>query len=490
MNQIVHRNRCEPPPERRANGNGQSRHRFLLTPRNQPFAHRPKSASGQGVTPFPWIDLCIIAALVLLNAVFAMSELAIVSARPARLRVAAEEGSKGAAVALSLASHPGKFLSTVQTGITLISIIAGAFSGSSLGGPLGERLAAMGLPLRWSAEAGFFLAIGVTTYFSLVVGELVPKQIALRAAEPIALVAARPMALLAKVFKPFVWLLDRSSATLLKLMGLHGANYKALTAEELHMVFAEATRSGVIEEGERAIMTGIMRLAERPAREVMTPRTELHWIQRRATEPEIRAAIDHSPHSLMLVCDGEVDKVVGVVKVRDLQAVLLRGRKIQLTRMLKKPAIVPDQIDAMDALRVLQQADVAMALVHDEYGHLEGVVTPADLLSAIAGTFLSHSDDGDEPMVVEREDGSLLISGALPADALADRLGLELPDDRDYATAAGYVLSVLKRLPNEGEHFHQQGWRFEVVDMDGRKIDKLLVERKRKVATPVDAEAP
>lgn len=441
------------------------------------------------MTPFPWIDLLIIAALVLLNALFAMSELAIVSARTARLRVAAEEGSKGATVAIALAANPGKFLSTVQAGITLIAIIAGAFSGSSLGGPLGERLAALGLPLRWSGEAGFILAITVTTYFSLVVGELVPKQIALRAAEPIALIMARPMALLARVFKPFVWLLDRSSATLLGLIGLHGPNHKALTSEELQMVFAEATRSGVIEEDERAIISGIMRLAERPAREVMTPRTQLHWIERRATEPEIRTAIEESPHSLMLVCDGEVDHVVGVVKVRDLQAVLLRGRRIQLTRMMKKPAIVPDQIDAMDALRVLQQADVALALVHDEYGHLEGIVTPADLLSAIVGTFVSHADDGDGPMVTEREDGSLLLSGALPADALADRLDLELPETRDYATAAGYVLSVMKRLPNAGEHFHEQGWRFEVVDMDGRKIDKLLVCRSRKAAGPAEAQA-
>jgi len=239
----------------------------------------------------------------------------------------------------------------------------------------------------------------------------------------------------------------------------------------------------VIEEEERALMSGIMRLAERPVREVMTPRTELHWIERRAPEADLRAAIEDSPHSLLLVADGSVDRIVGVVRVRDVLSTLLRGRKVQLGRLMKKPAIVPDQLDTMDALSMIQQAEVALALVHDEYGHLEGIVTPADLLAAIAGNFVGHSDAGDSPMLVEREDGSLLISGALPADALADRLGLDLPDDREFATTAGFCLSVLKRLPGEGEHFTDQGWRFEVVDMDGRKIDKLLVSRKK--AAPV-----
>lgn len=441
------------------------------------------------MTTFPWPDVLVIVGLVVLNGLFSMSELAIVSARPARLKVLAENGSGGAQLALTLASDPGKFLSTVQIGITLIGIVAGAYSGSSLGGPMGERLAALGVPPQYADDAGFVLVIAVTTYLSLVVGELVPKQLALRAAEPIAVVASRPMAIMAKVTAPFVWALDRSSTLLIRMLGLKPSNDQDVTAEELHMIFAEATRSGVIEEGERAIMSGIMRLAERPAREVMTPRTQLHWIERRATEAEIRTAIEDSPHSLLLVADGSVDKVVGVVKVRDVLTVLLRGRKVQLTRLMKKPAIVPDQLDTMDALRVIQGADVAIALVHDEYGHLEGIVTPADLLQAIVGNFVAHLDDGDEPMIIDREDGSLLIAGALPADVMADRLGIDLPEDRDYATSAGYVLSVLKRLPSEGEHFHEQGWRFEVVDMDGRKIDKLLVARSKPApARPADID--
>jgi putative hemolysin len=309
----------------------------------------------------------------------------------------------------------------------------------------------------------------------VIVGELVPKQLALRLAEPIALVAARPMAWLSRAMAPFVWLLDRSSGILMRLIGMRPTSDQEVTAEELHLIFAEATRSGVIEEEERQIMTGIMRLADRPVRELMTPRTELDWVERSSSEAELFARIADSPHSLLPVAEQAPDNIVGVLKIREVLAQRLAGEPVSIDRLMKKAEIIPDQLDAMDALRILQQSDVSMAMVHDEYGHFEGVVTPADLLAAIVGTFVSHQDEGDEPMVIEREDGSLLISGALPADALAQRLALELPDDREFATAAGYVLWVLKRLPKEGEHFTDQGWRFEIVDMDGLKIDKLLV---------------
>ena len=430
------------------------------------------------MSPFPWSDLAILAALILLNGVFAMSELAIVSARTARLRMAAERGSRGAKTALQLAADPGKFLSTVQIGITLVGIIAGAYSGATLGGPMAERLEWLGVPATASEDAGFILVIALTTYFSLVIGELVPKQLALRAALPIAVAMSRPMAWLAKAAAPVVWLLDSSSNLLMRLLGMSQRGEHRLTAEELHMLFSEATHSGVIEEQERAIMSGVMRLADRPVRELMTPRTELDWLDVAAGEDEIRAGIDATPHSLLPVAEGTVDRMLGVVKVKELLAVMLSGEPVRLADLLRKAEVVPDQLDAMDALRMLQHSGVAMAMVHDEYGHLEGIVTPADLLAAIAGTFVSHQDEGDEPMLVERDDGSLLVSGAIPADAMAERLCLDLPEDREFATAAGYVLSVLKKLPLEGESFTDQGWRFEVVDMDGRKIDKLLVSRE------------
>ena len=429
------------------------------------------------MTPFPWSDVLVIAGLILLNGLFSMSELAIVSARAARLKVAAERGSKGANCALKLARDPGKFLSAVQIGITLVGIINGAYSGASLGDPMAQRLEGLGVPVEYADDLGFAVVIALTTYFSLVIGELVPKQLALQRAEGIATIAALPMAVIAKITAPLVWLLDTSSSLLLTLLRMRRSSENQVTAEELHMIFAEATHAGVIEEDERAIMTGIMRLADRPVRELMTPRTEIDGIDRRASEAEVRAMIKQSPHSLWPVFDGSPDTICGVVKVKDLQAALLAGKRANVGRLMKRAEVIPDQLDAMDALRLLQQSDLAMAMVHDEWGHLEGVVTPADLLSAIVGEFASHQDEGDGPMIVVREDGSLLIAGSLPADMLARRLEITLPASRDYATAAGFALSVLKRLPREGEHFHDQGWRFEVVDMDGRKIDKLLASR-------------
>lgn len=427
------------------------------------------------MSPFPWSNLAILVGLILLNGVFSMSELAIVSARTNRLRMAAEKGSGAAKTALALAADPGKFLSTVQIGITLIGIIAGAYSGATLGGPTGERLEQFGLLPHTAENLGFALVIVLTTYFTLVIGELVPKQLALRAAMPIALVMARPMAILAKVAAPFVWVLDSSSSLIMHIVGVRHRGEHHLTAEELHMLFADATRSGVIEEGERAILSGIMRLTERPVRELMTPRTEIDWLDQAASEADIRTAIAESPHSLLPVADGSVDRLVGVVKVREVLALLIAGKPIHLDRLMRKAEVVPDQLDAMDALRILQSSGTGMAMVHDEYGHLDGIVTPADLFNAMAGHFASHQDEGDEPDLIERDDGTLLIAGAMAADALAERLALELPEDREFATAAGFVLYMLKHLPLEGESFTEQGWRFEVVDMDGRKIDKLLV---------------
>lgn len=429
------------------------------------------------MTPFPWTDLAIIIALIVLNGVFAMSELAIVSAKTSALEARAEAGSLGARTAIALAADPGKFLSTVQIGITLIGIIAGAYSGASLGGPVGERLAALGLPAKYADEAGFAVVIALTTYLSVVVGELVPKQLALRNAVPLALVMARPMAFLSRAAAPLVWLLDTSSAALIRLFGIRRTDEASVTAEELHMIFAEATRSGVIEDEQRQLLTGVVRLAERPVREMMTPRTEVDWIEADADTAEIRQTIEDSPHSLMPVAENSPDTILGVVKVREVLAAMVAGEPVSIRAMMRRVEVVPDQLDAMDALRVLQSAEVAMALVLDEYGHFEGIVTPVDLLTAIVGTFVSDQDEGDQPQVVEREDGSLLVAGSFSADAMADRLGIDYGDNREFGTAAGYVLSVLKKLPAEGEHFHAQGWRFEVVDMDGRRIDKLLVSR-------------
>ena len=424
--------------------------------------------------PFPWLDVVIILLLVALNGVFAMSELAIVSSRRPRLRAMAKAGRKGAQAALDLAADPGRFLSTVQIGITLIGILAGAYSGASLGGPVGHRLARLGLDPETAQTAGFALVIILTTYASLIVGELVPKQFALRSPEPIAAIIAQPMKWLSRATAPFGWLLDRTSALIFRLLRLRRESSDHVTAEDLHLVVAEATTAGVLEESERAIISGVVRLADRPTREVMTPRTEVDWLDIGADPETIRQALVETPHSRLPVGEGSVDRLVGVVQARDVVTAFIAGRPLDLRSLMRAAPVVPDQMDAMNTLNVLRDSEVPMVFVHDEYGHFDGLVTPADLMTALAGEFASDKDLDTDPPLVERDDGSYWVSGSASADLLSDRLCIKLPEERDYATVAGFALSVLRHLPEVGERFSFGGWRFEIVDMDGRKIDKLL----------------
>ena len=430
-------------------------------------------------SPIPWFDVVIILVLVAINGVLSMSELAIVSSRDARLKAMAKSGSSGARCALDLASNPGRFLSTVQIGITLVGILAGAYSGATLGKPVGERIALLGTDPETAQTIGFAIVIVLTTFASVVIGEIVPKQFALRSPEPIAVIVARPMRWLSTITGPIVWLLDQTSKLIFRLIGLNRESENTVTAEELHLVVAEAQTAGVLEESERAIISGIVRLADRPVREVMTPRTEVDWIDVNASLEELHEALEEIPHSRIPVAEGSADNVIGVLQTRDLVQTLLDGREINLRELTRSAPVIPDLMDAMDALVVLRSADVPLALVHDEYGHFDGIVTPGSILAALAGAF-AHDVEEDEPPLVEREDGSWLVSGAASADLLADRLGVNLPHDRDYSTVAGFALSVLKHLPQTGETFSHDGWKFEVVDMDGRKIDKLLASRPKR----------
>jgi putative hemolysin len=426
------------------------------------------------LNPFPWYDLVVLFLLIGINGLFAMAELAIVSSRKPRLKAMAKKGRRGAQAALDLAADPGRFLSTVQIGITGIAVLAGAFSGASLGGPVAERLVRLGLSPKTAETVGFALVIVLTTYASLVMGELVPKQFALRAPEPIAIVVARPMQWTARATAPLVWLLDKSSGLVFRLLRLTRDQSSKVTAEELHLVVAEAHSAGVLEDYERAIISGVVRLADRPTREVMTPRTDVDWLDADASVDTIRETLRTAPHSRYPVAEGSVDRLIGVVQARDIVLALLEDRPLDLRALMRQAAVVPDQTDAMDTLGVLRGADVPMVFVHDEYGHFDGIVTPADLLSALAGVFVSDVEEGGEPPLVERDDGSWWVSGSLSADALTEQLGLTLPEGRDYSTAAGFALSVLKHIPEVGERFVYGGWQFEVGDMDGLKIDKLL----------------
>jgi putative hemolysin len=441
------------------------------------------------LVPIPWLDVVLILALIALNGLLALSELAIISSRDARLRAMARSGSRGAQCALELAAEPGRFLSTVQSGITLISIVNGAFSGASLGEPVAERIELAGFTPATAHTIGYGLVIVIITFVSLVIGEIVPKQIALRSPEPIAAVIAKPMRWLSRITAPFVWLLDRSSALIFKLFGLDRESKNQVTAEELHLVVAEARTAGVLEESERAIISGIVRLADRPVREVMTPRTEIDWIDVASSPEEVRKALLETAHTRIPVADRSVENIVGVIEIRDVVAALLEGRPLDIRQLCRPAPVIPDLMDAMDALAVLRHAEVPLALVHDEYGHLDGIVTPGSILAALAGTFAHDIEQGEEPPLVEREDGTWLISGAANADLLSDRLGVAMPEDRDYSTVAGFALSVLKHLPETGEKFRHDGWSFEIVDMDGRKIDKLIASRPRKRAAESKAEA-
>jgi putative hemolysin len=451
------------------------------------IGNEPEANMSDALLPFPWLDLILILALVALNGVLSMSELAIVSAREARLKAMVKAGSSGAKYAVDLAAEPGRFISTVQIGITLIGILAGAYPGASLGTPVGPRLALLGLDPETAKSVGFGVVIVITTFASLVIGELVPKQFALRNPEGIAAVMARPMFWLSKATAPVVWLLDKTSELIFRLLGLNRENRNVVTAEELHLVVAEAQSAGVLEESERAIISGIVRLADRPVREVMTPRTDIDWIDIGSSREQIRAALAETPHSRLPVAEGSVDNIIGVVATRDMLTALLDGQELNIRALTRSAPVIPDLMDAMDALAALRSAEVPLALVHDEYGHLDGIVTPGSILTALAGAFAHDLDAGEDPPCVEREDGSWLVSGAANADLLGDRIGVAMPGDRDYSTVAGFALSVLRKIPETGEIFKFDGYRFEVVDMDGRKIDKLLVSRpKRK---PAEEEA-
>jgi putative hemolysin len=433
-------------------------------------------------------ELFIALVLIALNGLFALSELAVVSARKIRLKALADSGRPGAATALKLAQDPGRFLSTVQIGITLVGILAGAFSGAVLGARLSETFASWGVA-PWLAEPlGYGLVIGAITFLSVVIGELVPKHLALKNAEGIACAVAPAMAALSRGASPVVSLLDAATKLVFRLFGGSLEPGTAVTEEEIRTLVAEAETAGVIETDERRMISGVLRLGDRPVGGIMTPRTEVEWIDLDNGDSDIRGTLLATGHSRLPVAQGDPDNIVGVIQVRELLQPLLRGEPLNLRSYVRSAPAIPDTVDALDALNVLREAEVPMALVHDEYGHFEGVVTPADILDAIAGAFRSD-EDAAEPEAVQREDGSWLLAGWMPADEMADQLGIKLPEPRRYHTVAGLVIDELEHLPTTGEKVETLGWCFEVVDLDGRRIDKVLARRVREERAPLASAA-
>jgi putative hemolysin len=421
-----------------------------------------------------FLDIAIIVLLTLLNGVLAMSELAILSSRPARLRVMADRGKRGAAIALELLENSGRFLSTVQIGITLVGVLSGAFSGATLGTRLAGWLREQGVAPNVADTLGVGIVVVLITYLSLIIGELVPKQIALRDSEGIAARVAPSMKLLSKCSAPLVWLLDASGRLVLTLLGQRGKNDETVTEEEVRTILAEAESAGVLERAEKDMISGVMRLGDRSARSLMTPRREVEVIDLSDSSKAIMARLRATRNTRLPVQDGEDDNIIGVVTVKELFQTQLEGRALNVREHVQAAPIVMDTTEALSVLQALRSSKAHMSLVFDEYGHFEGIITANDVLEAITGAF--QDDEGDEPAITMRSDGSYLVAGWMQADELAEALAMPI-ERGNYETAAGFILAELNHLPHTGESFVRDGWKFEVVDLDGRRIDKILVSK-------------
>ncbi|MDP1730553.1 MAG: hemolysin family protein [Devosia sp.] len=417
----------------------------------------------------------IVAVLIVVNGLLSMSELAVVSSRPARLKVFAADGKRGANIALKLGDDPGKFLSSVQIGITLVGVLSGAFSGATLGHRLGGGLEEVGVDAGIADATGVGIVVVVITYLTLIIGELVPKQIALRDPERIAIRVAPTMAFIATAAAPLVWLLDVSGRAVLTLLRQRGETGERVTDEEVKTIIAEAESAGVLESEERSMISGVMRFADRSARGLMTPRPDVELVDLSESTEEILTKLRATHRSMLPVQDGGPDSIIGVIVRKDLINMFAEGKPFDARAMVRQAPVVMDRSDSLHVLKAIRSSVVHMALVFDEYGHFEGVVTAGDILEAITGGF--QEEEGEEPAFVTREDGSFLVSGWMPVDEFKDRLGVPVPKDPDYETVAGFVLAELNHLPAVGEHFERGRWKFEVLDLDGRRIDKVLVTR-------------
>ena len=423
-----------------------------------------------------YLELAIVVVLIGINGLLAMAELAVVSSRRARLQVMADRQVVGARRALALAGNPGKFLSSVQIGITLVGVLSGAYSGATLGLRVALFLQEMGLRAGIAEPAGVGVVVALITYLSLVAGELVPKQIALRNPERVAVRVAPAMTLLARIASPLVWLLDFSGRMLLRALGQKAQSDRLVTDDEIHMLVAEAESTGVIEPGERSMIAGVMRLGDRSVRAMMTPRRDVDMVDLSDDREAIRKTLIDSVHSRLPVHEGMADEPIGVLQSKDLLDAYLVGDHPEVREFVRPAQAVPESLDALDVVGIIKNSPVHMVFVTDEYGHFQGVVTNADILEAIVGA--SRTDEGPAELdAIKREDGSWLLSGSMPADEMAERLRIAIAPERAYHTAAGFVLDRLGHLPEVGERFRDQGWEFEIVDLDGRRIDKLLARR-------------
>ncbi len=420
------------------------------------------------------LEILIILLLIVVNGLFSMSELALVSVSRARLAVLEKKLVPGAAIARALSDDPHRFLPTVQVGITLVSVLTGVFGGANVASHVKDLLETYPSIAPWADTLSLGLVVLVTTYLTLVIGELVPKQLALRQPEIIAAKVARPLSVFIRFVGPAAWLLSESSGLILRLLGLHRTPSRTVTEEELKALLLEGAQTGVLETEERDMIERVLRLADKPVRAIMTPRTELAWINRTDPPKDIAAALKAAPHSRFVVCEGSIDNVVGVVQAKDLLDRILGGGDLSISAALRQPIVVPDTVTALDALERLKTDPLGLALVLDEYGSFEGVVTVADMLEAIVG---DPADTAPQPAEAGEEgETSLVMDGMMPVDEAKARLSLpDLPGEGTYHTLAGLLLALLRRVPRQGDRIVFDGWRFEVLGMEGRRVDKVLV---------------
>ncbi len=421
------------------------------------------------------LQLLILAILILLNGVFSLSELALVSARRAMLTLMERRGLRGAARARRLADNPQSFLPASQFGITLIGIFSGVFGGAQLGTKLVAPLSHIAVLSAYAAPLSLGITVLAITFLTLVFGELVPKQLALRQPERVAAIIARPLGIFAVIATPVVWLLGRATALVLSAFGPAGEDRRAVSEEELKAMLVEGAETGVLETEERDIIERVLRLADKPVRAIMTPRTEISWIDRTAPRAAIIATLRAAPHSRFVVCDGAIDNVVGIVQAKDILDRVLDGKDVSLAAALRQPMAIPDSVSALEALERLRGDMLGIAIVLDEYGSFEGMVTAADVLEAIVG---DAEDTAPKEGAAQQNMEPFELDGLTPVDEIKARLHLpSLPNEGSYHTLGGLILALLQRPPRKGDAIIFGGWKFDVVQMDGRRVERVRLAR-------------
>jgi putative hemolysin len=423
------------------------------------------------------IEIIVVLALFVLNGFFAMAELAIVSSRRAHLERLAKDGGPGARAALALADDPARMLAAVQIGFTTTATLAGIFSGATLAERLEEMLQVIPVLAAYGKPLSIIIVTIAVTYTALIIGELAPKHIALNNPEPIAVRVAQPLTFVARAAAPVIWLLNASTHLLLRLLRLHPRFERAVTEDDIHYLVAEGARVGVIHTAERDMIEGVLDLADSPVRTIMTPRPRVQWLDLNSSKENVLSRVRSCPHAQLLVCRGSIDEVVGIVRKQDLIDQVLDGQSPDVERVTRPPLIVHESTAILRTLDLFRKTPVHTAVVVDEYGALQGIITRTDLLETVAGD-LPKIDTPARPKVTQREDGSYLIDASVSFSDVIQLLGMAEVPSGDFVTLAGFILTQLHELPKPGDHVVWKDWRFEVVDMDGRRIDMILVQRQ------------